>query len=75
LSVLLLVISRTPVVTTLTQTEINDVLTKYKLDKDALTTLDITSCPRALLKSKNGLLAGLLKLVTGLLGGVLGLLG
>jgi len=60
----------------LTQAKINQVITDSKLNKTAIRTLDILSCPTELLESVEdgggGLISGLLDLVTKLLGGLLG---
>lgn len=78
------VLSRVPVFLPTTQTKVNSILDKAKIDRKQLRTLSIITCPKELLpalpKGGGGLLGGLtgligavVNVVTGLLGSVLNL--
>lgn len=83
------VLSRTPVVTFVTQNEIDDILNRFHITKTGTwRTLNITSCPSQLLNVAGGpgllervlqivgaLVGGVVTVVGGLLGGLGGLLG
>lgn len=68
----LFVMSRTPVVSSVTQQQIDAVLDRYQIDITQLRALNIASCPASLTQSTDG---GLLGLIGGLLGAVLGAVG
>lgn len=70
--------SREPVVTPLTQIEIDDILERFHITKTGTwRTLNITSCPSQLLNDAGGpgLLERVLAIVAGLVGGVVTVVG
>jgi len=74
---LLFILSRTPVVTVITQRTIDSILYEHKINKTGLRTLNISACPSQLtqLPEGPGLLEGVLQIVGDLVGVVGGLLG